>query len=196
MKQLPVAHPCLLNWGKEKDDKSVAHPELLVQQQQGENENVCGKFQFWLNVTMWFFLALFVSTRGKNFEKIIWKIKIYSVKWTGAIKLSSTFHISLMPLDGSSTSPPFCTFGWKTNQCLFTKGQRNNQCCLLKPEAFFHVIILWGAALLHLASMHSNQCGSAKNVIKRWVINLMLVAQRQNKTALISACLYAHKSER
>lgn len=36
----------------------------------------------------------------------------------------------------------------------------------------------------------------AKNVIKRWVINLMLVAQRQNKTALISDCLCAQRSER
>lgn len=45
--------------------------------------------------------------------------------------------------------------------------------------------MLWGVAILLLAFVHSYQCGSAKNVIKRWVINLMLVAQRQNKTALI-----------
>lgn len=73
----------------------------------------------------------------------------------------------------------------KTNLYLFTTGQCDNQRRLWSPKPLFHFIMLWGVAILRLAFVHSYQCGSAKNVIKGWVINLMLVAQRQNKTALI-----------
>lgn len=55
----------------------------------------------------------------------------------------------------------------------------------LPPKLLSHLIKLWGDAILHLALKQSQQCGSAKNVIKSWLINLMLAAERQNKAASI-----------
>lgn len=49
---------------------------------------------------------------------------------------------------------------------------------------YYTLTLRW---VLELAFAHFYQCRSARNVIKNRVINLMLVAQSQNKTALISA---------
>lgn len=49
---------------------------------------------------------------------------------------------------------------------------------------YYTLTLRW---VLELAFAHFYQCRSARNVIKNRVINLMLVAQSQNKTALISS---------
>lgn len=163
MKLLQVARPCLLTRGR--TTTKPLHPIII------------GPL-FWtissLNLTESGFWLCFCQQMSKK----MWKSEIHSMNSAGAIKHHNFFDVT-------TTSPPFWTFGWGTNQYLFTKGQCNNQRSLLQPMPFFHFITLWGDAILHLAFMHSYQCGSAKNVIKRWVINLMLVARRQKKTALI-----------
>lgn len=139
-------------------------------------------FQLWQNYLAWFVIF------GSIFKGIILQIKIHSRNSLGTIKLvccQELFPFLWCQWIAQQTSPPFCTLGWKTNQYLFTKDRCNNQRCLLEPKSFFHLIILWGDAILYFAIMHSYQCGSAKFVIKRRVINLMLVAHRQNNTALI-----------
>lgn len=79
---------------------------------------------------------------------------------------------------------------WLKNRCFsWLKDDATHQCCMLPPKPLSHFIILWGDAIRHLALKHSYHCGSAKNVIKNWVINLVLAAQSQNKTALIFSLL-------
>lgn len=85
---------------------------------------------------------------------------------------AKNFHITLMHHLHPSAS--------LVTKQISTSSLKNNatmQRGLLKQKLFFHFIKSHeGMAVPCLAFMNSYQCGSAKNVIKKWVINLMLVA--------------------